>query len=231
MAISDLTSFFSRLVHYPSFNVIYGHRGVGKSSFLFQLALTNLSARKKIIIMPKRSYHIKIICRLLKGYSKNLRKNLIIKTINDNPRELILLLARIENDGLSRCLLILDDVIPLRFYIAREWNQKLARAIGLITPLLLSLLNHEISIWISAPELSGFPLPRRWQFFIEMTNKFYRLRRIRRIRELFLVKLTNLPKNGDYWDITPKDLRIETVLLGRFILTERGFIPIAQEES
>jgi len=229
MVQNDLLTIPLQIMDYSKLNILFGKRGYGKTTFLIQTALTSADFKRKILILPNRKRDIEIFCRLAR-YQKKIEKKPYVKVIN-NLSDLILILAELSKQEFNeQTLILLDDVFPIQFYAGREWNRALAAKIGIIIALLIEILNKKTVVWISLPEHSTIPLPRRWLLFIEFTNKFYRLWRERRLRELYAVNILYLPSLGEPWKIDLKELHIEMNLLAKFILTHRGFLRIEKEE-
>ncbi|MHA1616125.1 MAG: hypothetical protein ACTSX9_02330 [Candidatus Njordarchaeales archaeon] len=181
------------------------------------------------LLVPNYPRTLKLLCRLYPHIKR--RRNLNIYLLNDLD-ELIDTLTEISlKDTKERNkAVILDDVLPIRFFVGKLWDEDFAKRIGLMFSLLGMLLEDKVKVILTLPEHDNIPLPRRWSAFIEFTDYFYRLRRRGRIRELFIVKPLNLSPEGYPWNISLSNLELETILLARLYPMEYGFSLIEREE-
>lgn len=208
---------------------MYGSRGVGKTLFSIQFAANMLAKKYTVhLLISNQSRNLKLLCQFYPRipYKRNLYLYLI-----DTPRDIIISFTKIlKRRRPKSSVIILDETLPMQFFVRRAWSESLTKKLGLIFSLFGKLLEDGNKLLITLPEQDNIPLPRRWPAFIEFSKYFYRLRRKGRLRELFSVKLLNLPSEGQLWNIDPKSIRLETILLARLYPTRFGFSLIEKEE-
>ncbi len=211
------------------FNIIYGRRGVGKTTFLIQLALNlSITGENILFVGTDRERDRKIERRLRKAikYSSGAIRFVRFSNIN----KLIRLLGKLSLRRSHNTLLILDDVFPIRFLVGKIWTRRLIKQISVLLSLITDVLNNGYKIWISVPEHEKYALPRRWQLFIEFTDRFYRFYRRRRVRILSLVCVENIPSIGSRWLSTKSNIRLREEIIKHLLLTSKGFIIINKPE-
>lgn len=212
-------------------NILYGRRGVGKTTFLIQFSIFLSTLNKQVhFISLKKERDKKIEKRLIKTLKHNPK---YLKSLRfDNIQQIIFYLGeKLLNTKSKEEVIILDDILPVRFLVGKIWTPKLVQQIGILLPVIVDLLNSGYLIWISVPEYEKYKLPRRWQLFIEFTNVFYRLAKRQRIRLLSLIKINNIPPIGSRWETASLNIRIIEEPIGNLLLTHKGFITLKTQES
>jgi len=222
---NNLSSLYAR----HRLNILYGRRGVGKTTFLIQLSLLLSALNKQTYFISLRKERDKKIEKRLKKAIKHDPKYLKSLRFN-NIKQIIFYLGEILFNEKDKGIIILDDILPVRFLVGKIWTPKLVRQIGLLIPIIIDLLNSGYIVWISVPEYERYRLPRRWQLFIEFTNVFHRLSRRRRIRVLSLVNINNIPPIGSRWESAPLNIKITEKPIRHLLLTHRGFITLNESE-
>lgn len=207
-------------------NVLFGRRGVGKTTFLIQSALEASKRKHVLLLLSDKARDRRILCRLLKFANFNNPSLLEIKTISMFT-DAILILASYSETDIKDHIIIIDDVLPFQFYIGRYWDRKTVYQTGVFISLLNEIIGKSQTLWISLPEYTTIPLPRRWGMFIELSSTFYRLYRKRRIRELYIVSLKNIPQHGERWVNVLKRINISQNIIAKLLLTSKGFLTLS----
>lgn len=206
-------------------NVLYGRRGVGKTTFLIQLSLALASKDiNSILIGIDKERDKKIERRLIGRTRSSFRSIKIIRFSSLN--QLLNHLLELALVNKKDTVIILDDIFPIRFLAGKIWTRKITAQVGVLLSLLIDVLSVGYRVWISIPEHDKFPLPRRWQLFIELTNSFYRLFKKHRIRVLSAVEIKNIPDIGFRWSRNELNIEIKEKPLKHLLLSQRGFIPL-----
>lgn len=99
-------------------------------------------------------------------------------------------------------------------------------------PLALVLLAKCVSVspcvLITIPENVNL-LPLYWEMLIEFDPLFLRIRKARKLRDLFLVELTNVPETGKTWK--KEDVEINTNHLTLLRLSEEGVFSVVKKRK
>ncbi len=218
----DLLQMYNRY----QLNLLYGRRGVGKTTFLIQFSLRLSEEKKKVIFIGFDKKRDRVIERRLRKAIAHDSQYLRFTRFN-SMRGIILYMGELASEN-NYEIIVLDDVLPIRFLIGKIWTKKLTQQVGIFLSLMIDLLNSGHIIWISVPEYPRYKLPRRWQLFIEYNNNFYRLSKKRRIRILSHVKVDNLPPIGARWELNKSNIKIIEKTLIHLLLTPSGFIPLSK---
>lgn len=119
--------------------------------------------------------------------------------------------------------IFLDEFFPMNL-ITKDLSD-ISRNLSLLCVLLAKCASRSSNVILTVPETSAL-LPLYWNILIEFDPVFFRLRSGRRLRDLYKVELSNLPKTGEKWD--PKQVKIQADRLAVLRLSKKNFFSIAK---
>ncbi len=208
--------------------LIYGLRGVGKTILLLNIFKDLLNGDRRVILDMLNTVRTRHQINLLISENEKRDKCTITLTdylnpINNRIRMLRQLFTRIIRNGEKSPILLIDDVIPPYIMVTEHSNstQKLRNLSLLITYLSL-LSKHGTTIIFSIREDINELLPYMLNlFFITNVDIIIRIRKRRKIRDLYITDLSNHNKKSPVKDYT---LRFNK--LGELIIREGGMVTI-----
>lgn len=212
-------------------HVIYGRRAVGKTTLLLQLMveLMNDLEKNSFLSFIDRKRDKKLMVRIAKSYThQNLQrvKGSFCKEgkqITCRVNFLASVLYEMFKGNVKAPRIFLDEFFPL--HLMTKDLSDISRNLSLLSVLLAKCASRSSNVILTVPETSDF-LPLYWNILIEFDPIFYRLRRARRLRDLYKVELSNIPKTGEKWD--PKQVRIQAEHLAVLRLSKDNLFSIAK---
>ncbi|MHA1676990.1 MAG: ATP-binding protein [Candidatus Njordarchaeales archaeon] len=210
----------------PAFWILYGKRGVGKTTLLCQIAKELSSNICIYLSLIRQRRDLKTILRLLSKKKRDLKIHLTrIEVFLEERIELLRIIIQNKN---KNCILLIDEILPPTVLAGTEWERSITKKLGVYLTLLLYLLGKGWFIFATVPEDPYKKLPRRWQVFIEFSTRFLRLARRNRLRYLYEVRLEKIPEEGVSWD--PDKIKMSEKIVGKFLLTGEGLSLVQEDE-
>lgn len=214
--------------------VLYGRRGSGKTLLLLQLMTEILKKEGNItyLSLVKRQRDERLLSRFKRTLGRKTQKKAKIhlqdetELIEEKSRFLKHVIYDIFSGNAKSPNVFLDDIFSVK--LLNENFSAVARQFSLMYVLLIKCACRSKRIFITVPENSQL-LPFYWKTLIEFDPLFLRLRKARKLRDLFQVTLRNMPTTGEKW--VRDKIKIQAEHLALLKLSKSGWFSILKKSS